>query len=116
MQRIRTTPAHFPREEENASWESSIPTLSLYSWTPDIIMTNSVSVHTVSYTHLVKAGCDLPEFYQEIVEDELNVKNMKFTEDVRDFTSYSFKPQLKTVGPKYGKMLGGIKSALDRCV
>ena len=38
---------------------------------------------------------------------------MKFTEDVRDFTSYSFKPQLKTVGPKYGKMLGGIKSALD---
>ena len=61
----------------------------------------------------VKAGFDLPEFYQEIVEDELNVKNMKFTEDVRDFTSYSFKPQLKTVGPKYGKMLGGIKSALD---
>ena len=40
----------------------------------------------------VKAGFDLPEFYQEIVEDELNVKNMKFTEDVRDFTSYSFKP------------------------
>ena len=61
----------------------------------------------------VKAGFVLPEFYQEIVADELNVKNIKFTEDVRDFTSYSFKPQLKTVGPKYGKMLGGIKSALD---
>ena len=55
-----------------------------------------------------------PEFYQEIVADELNVKNVKFTEDVRDFTSYSFKPQLKTVGPKYGKMLGGIKAALDQ--
>ena len=61
----------------------------------------------------VKAAFDLPEFYQEIVADELNVKNVKFTDDVRDFTSYSFKPQLKTVGPKYGKMLGGIKAALD---
>ena len=61
----------------------------------------------------VKAGFDLPEFYQEIVADELNVKNIKFTDDVRDFTSYTFKPQLKTVGPKYGKMLGGIKVALD---
>ena len=62
----------------------------------------------------MKAGFDLPEFYQEIVADELNVKNVKFTDDVRDFTSYSFKPQLKTVGPKYGKMLGGIKAALDQ--
>ena len=61
----------------------------------------------------VKAAFDLPQFYQEIVADELNVKNVKFTDDVRDFTSYSFKPQLKTVGPKYGKMLGGIKAALD---
>ena len=61
----------------------------------------------------VKAAFDLPEFYQGIVADELNVKNVKFTDDVRDFTSYSFKPQLKTVGPKYGKMLGGIKAALD---
>ena len=61
----------------------------------------------------VKADFDLPEFYQEIVADELNVKNVKFTDDVRDFTSYSFKPQLKTVGPKYGKMLGAIKAALN---
>lgn len=61
----------------------------------------------------VKAGFVLPEFYQEIVADELNVKLVKFTDDVRDFTSYKFKPQLKTVGPKYGKMLGGIKAALD---
>ena len=60
----------------------------------------------------VKADFELPEFYQEIIEDELNVKTMEFTQEVRDFTSYSFKPQLKTVGPKYGKMLGGIKAAL----
>ncbi len=43
----------------------------------------------------------------------MNVKTMEFTQEVRDFTSYSFKPQLKTVGPKYGKMLGGIKAALS---
>ncbi|WP_072524314.1 isoleucine--tRNA ligase [Clostridium sp. Marseille-P3244] len=61
----------------------------------------------------VKADFVLSDFYQDIVADELNVKNVKFTDDVRDFTSYSFKPQLKTVGPKYGKMLGGIKAALD---
>lgn len=61
----------------------------------------------------VKAGFVLPEYYQEIAADELNVKNIKFTDDVRDFTSYTFKPQLKTVGPKYGKLLGGIRKALD---
>ena len=61
----------------------------------------------------VKADFGLSKFYQDIVADELNVKNVKFTDDVRDFTSYSFKPQLKTVGPKYGKLLGGIKAALD---
>lgn len=60
----------------------------------------------------VKASFDLPDFYQEIVEDELNVKSLSFTDDVREFTSYTFKPQLKTVGPKYGKFLGGIKAAL----
>ena len=61
----------------------------------------------------VKADFEVPEFYKDIVKDELNVKNVTFTQDVRDFTSYTFKPQLKTVGPKYGKMLGGIKAALD---
>ena len=61
----------------------------------------------------VKAEFDLPEYYQDIVRDELNVINVKFTDDVREFTSYTFKPQLKTVGPKYGKMLNGIRSALD---
>ena len=64
----------------------------------------------------VKAEFELSEFYKEIIEDELNVKNVAFTQDVRNFTTYTFKPQLKTVGPKYGKQLGGIKehlSALD---
>lgn len=60
----------------------------------------------------VKAPHTLPVFYQEIIEEELNVKKVVFTDDVRDFTSYSFKPQLKTVGPKYGKQLGNIKNAL----
>ncbi|MDD3339235.1 MAG: isoleucine--tRNA ligase [Lachnospiraceae bacterium] len=61
----------------------------------------------------VKADFTLSEFYEAIICDELNVKTMKFTEDVRDFTSYSFKPQLKTVGPKYGKQLGGIRKVLS---
>ena len=60
----------------------------------------------------VKAERSLPEFYQEIIEDELNVKSVEFTDDVRAFTSYTFKPQLRTVGPKYGKQLGNIKKAL----
>ena len=60
----------------------------------------------------VKAPRELPEFYQEIIEDELNVKEVVFTDDVRDFTSYTFKPQLRTVGPKYGKQLGGIQKHL----
>ena len=60
----------------------------------------------------VKADFEVPEFYQEIVKEELNVKSVTFTQEVRDFTSYTFKPQLKTVGPKYGKLLGGIKAAL----
>ena len=61
----------------------------------------------------VKADFELPEFYQEIVEDELNVKKMSFAQDVSAFTSYTFKPQLRTVGPKYGKLLGGIKQYLS---
>ena len=61
----------------------------------------------------VKAPFQLSDFYKEIIEDELNVKKMSFTDDVRDFTSYSFKPQLKTVGPKYGKHLNSIRTALS---
>ena len=63
-------------------------------------------------TMFVKAEKALGEMYQEIIADELNVKKVAFTDDVRDFTSYTFKPQLKTVGPKYGKFLGGIKQYL----
>ena len=61
----------------------------------------------------VKAPFALEKFYTEIIEDELNVKAVEFTEDVREFTSYTFKPQLKTVGPKYGKSLGGIQKYLS---
>ena len=60
----------------------------------------------------VKAPFELSEFFTEIIEDELNVKEVVFTEDVREFTTYTFKPQLKTVGPKYGKHLGFIQKAL----
>ena len=63
-------------------------------------------------TMYVKASWTLPEYFQEIVEDELNVKKVIFTDNVEDFISYSFKPQLRTVGPKYGKHLGQIKQAL----
>ena len=61
----------------------------------------------------VKAEAELSDFYKEIIEDELNVKEVEFTDDVRAYSSYSFKPQLKTVGPKYGKLLGKIKQALS---
>ena len=61
----------------------------------------------------VKAEFELSDFYKEIIEEELNVKEVEFTDDVRAFTSYSFKPQLRTVGPKYGKFLGKIKETLS---
>ena len=61
----------------------------------------------------VKAPYKLAEYYCEIIEDELNVKKVDFTDDVRAFTTYSFKPQLKTVGPKYGKFLNGIRQHLS---
>jgi isoleucyl-tRNA synthetase len=64
-------------------------------------------------TMFIKAPFELGEFYKEIIEDELNVKSVVFTDDVRDFTTYTFKPQLKTVGPKYGKQLGGIRATLS---
>ena len=60
----------------------------------------------------IKAEHELDEMYVSIIEDELNVKKATFTDDVSAFTSYSFKPQLRTVGPKYGKFLGGIQKAL----
>ena len=60
----------------------------------------------------VKAPAKLPEYFVEIIEDELNVKDVEFTDDVRSFTTYTFKPQLRTVGPKYGKHLGFIRKTL----
>ena len=60
----------------------------------------------------VKAPYELEGYYQEIICDELNVKAVSFTDDVRAFTTYTFKPQLKTVGPKYGKSLNGIRAYL----
>ena len=63
-------------------------------------------------TMFIKADFTLGDFFKEIIEEELNVKEVKFTDDVREFTSYKFKPQLTTVGPKYGKQLGGIQKYL----
>ncbi len=60
----------------------------------------------------IKADFTLDKFYTDIIKDELNVKEVVFADDVRDFTSYTFKPQLRTVGPKYGKQLGGIQKTL----
>ena len=60
----------------------------------------------------VKAAFELSDFYKYIIADELNVKEVVFTDDVSAFTSYSFKPQLRTVGPKYGKKLNAIRQYL----
>ena len=61
----------------------------------------------------VKAPFTLNEFFKDIIADELNIKTVTFTDDVRSFTTYTFKPQLRTVGPKYGKLLGKIRTALS---
>ncbi len=63
-------------------------------------------------TMYVKAEQELPEFFREIVADELNVKNMEFTNDVRSFTAYTFKPQLKTLGKRFGSRLNALKEVL----
>ena len=62
---------------------------------------------------LVKSSWELSDFYQTIIEDELNIKKVEFTNDIGSYISYSFKPQLKTVGPKFGKLVGGIRAALS---
>ena len=61
----------------------------------------------------IKAEKQLPEYYTDILRDELNVKKADFVDDVSAFTTYTFKPQLRTVGPKYGKFLKGINAALS---
>ena len=62
----------------------------------------------------VKAELPLPDYFTEIIADELNVKEVRYTDDVSAFTSYSFKPQMRTVGPKYGKHLGKIRELLPK--
>lgn len=64
-------------------------------------------------TMYVKAKKELPNYFIEIIEDELNIKSVKFVSDMSTFSSYSFKPQLKTVGPKFGKYLGQIRNILS---
>ena len=60
----------------------------------------------------VKAYKELEGEHKSIVADELNVKEVEFTDEIDNFTSYSIKPNLKTVGPKYGKILGAIRQEL----
>ena len=64
-------------------------------------------------TMFVKADSQLSDFYKAIIAEELNVKNVEFTDEVKNLTSYSFKPQLRTLGPKYGKFIGEIREALS---
>ena len=61
----------------------------------------------------VKASSELPEIYKDVVKEELNVKEVIFTDDVTNFTSYKFKPQLRTLGPKYGKLVAKISEVLN---
>ncbi len=60
----------------------------------------------------VQVADTLDGYFTEIIAEELNVKAVTFTADTSAFMSYTFKPQLKTVGPKYGKQLGDIRQAL----
>lgn len=62
----------------------------------------------------VKSSFTLSEFYKEIIQEELNIKALEFTDSLDGFTSYTFKPQLKTLGPKYGKLIGSIRNALSQ--
>ncbi len=64
-------------------------------------------------TMYIKAAWKLDEFFNRIIEEELNVKKVEFTDDVKNFTSFSFKPQLKTLGPKFGKQINQIRTALQ---
>ena len=60
----------------------------------------------------VKAEAELSDFYRDIIADELNVKEIVYSQDVRDFTTYTFKPQLKTLGRRFGKQLNALKEVL----
>lgn len=60
----------------------------------------------------VKAPSELTDYYKEIIEEELNVKDVEFTDEVSGFTSYSFKPQLKTLGRRFGKNINAVREIL----
>ena len=60
----------------------------------------------------VKAGSELPAFFREIVEDELNIKKLTFKEDMEEYLSYTVKPQFRVLGPKVGKQMSEVKAAL----
>jgi isoleucyl-tRNA synthetase len=60
----------------------------------------------------IKAEKKLDDYFIDIIKDELNIKNIEFRDDVSEFSTYTFKPQLKTVGPKYGKIVNGIREYL----
>lgn len=60
------------------------------------------------------ANNSLPEVYLEIVEDELNVKTVEIIDDIDKFSGYSFKPQLKTLGKRFGKRLNDLKEVLSK--
>ena len=74
--------------------------------------TANIKIRQPLGTMFIKGVDELPAFYEDIIRDEVNVKKLVFTDDVRKFTSYTFKPQLRTVGPKYGKQLSGIQKTL----
>ena len=60
----------------------------------------------------IKADAELSEFYMDIIKDELNVKEAVLTQDVSELTTYSFKPQLKTLGRRFGKQINAVKEIL----
>ncbi len=79
--------------------------LKMWSWAVHAVMQLNIKNRQPIGKMLSKAPSALPEYFIEIIEDELNVKKVSFTDDVSAYTSYTFKPQLRTVGPKYGKYL-----------
>ena len=60
----------------------------------------------------VKADRELEDYYKEIIKDELNVKEIEFVEDAESFSSYSFKPQLRTLGRRFGSQINNVKEIL----
>jgi isoleucyl-tRNA synthetase len=73
--------------------------------------TANIKVRQPIATLYVK-GAELPEAVTELIANELNVKAVKFVTDAREFTTYELKPQMRTLGPRYGKILGKIGAHL----